>query len=116
MASLAHRLEVARTANNSQLVALLEQEQRQLTSNTVRNNIAPFRKTAPLPTSLLSWLQTASQRLAKAFSRRSELNVCEFVNGSDRWWYAVDPQTGRYVYADSEAELRLWIKENYPGK
>ncbi len=107
MASLSRRLEVARADNNTQLVALLEQEKQQVTRDTalLEPEAGPQR-----------WWKALSQRVGQALRSRSGLQVSEIVDGSDRWWVAFDPQTGQLVYADSEAELRLWIEENYQGK
>lgn len=106
MTSLAHRLEVARATNNFQLVELLERERQQISAGT--SHISPL------------WngdrLKDFVQSIIKAIAHRSELQVQQFINGSDRWWYAFDPQTGNSVYADSEAELRLWIRDNYRGR
>lgn len=104
MASLNRRLEIARAANNSQLIELLEQEQRQISSDIDQ------------PRSLMDRLTALQQRIKSAIARRSELQVSHLVSGRDEWWYAFDPRSGDYVYADSEAELRLWIKDNYHGR
>ncbi|MBD2033991.1 hypothetical protein H6F86_00570 [Phormidium sp. FACHB-592] len=106
MASLAHRLQVARATNNARLVALLEQEKQQ---------VAPVRScdVAPSPQ---SWWLTTVQRITQGLFGGASLQVCEVVDGSDRWWVASDPRTGQVVYADSEAEMRLWIEENYQGR
>jgi len=100
MASLAHRLEVAKATNNSQLARLLECEAQQLT----------IADTSSQRFKLNAWLQSIKQRVAALFTH-STPRVHEFVNGSDRWWYTINPRTGEFVYADSEAELRLWIKD-----
>ena len=102
MTSLAHRLEAARVASNLPLIEQLEQERLQIT-DTVASGRRP-------------WWQVLQENLAEALFGSTELKVHEFTNGSDRWWYAIDPRTGRYVYADSDAELRLWIRENYRGR
>ena len=104
MDSVAHRLEAAKAAQNFQLVELLEQERRQI-SNSVSTARSPRK----------NWLRSLKQKFAEFAFGGTELRVCRFANGSDLWWYAIDPQTGRYVYADSEAELRLWIQQNYQG-
>jgi hypothetical protein len=106
MASLAHRLEVARAADNARLVALLEQEKQQVTPAR-SYDIEPSPK---------NWWLTAVQHITQVFLGRASLQVCEVVDGSDRWWVASDPKTGQVVYADSEAEMRLWIEENYQGR
>lgn len=106
MASLAHRLDVARTTNNAHLVALLEQERQQVALNDTAGAVQTQR----------NWWTTITQFVVKQLFGGSELQVCEIVDGRDRWWVASDPQTGQFVYADSEAELRLWIEENYQGR
>ena len=106
MASLSHRLEVARATNNSRLVTLLEQEKRQVASGQ-SNGVARSHAT---------WWQAVAQRITHALFGGSSLQVCEVVDGGDRWWVASDPRTGQFVYADSEAEMRLWIEENYQGR
>jgi hypothetical protein len=106
MASLNHRLTVARANRNTNLVALLEREKQQ---------IAP---TATVPSAQVArnWWQTITQSITNKLFGGSTLQVAEIVDGSDRWWVASDPRTGQFVYADSEAELRLWIEENYQGR
>jgi hypothetical protein len=107
LASLTRRLEVAKSSNNSQLVALLEQEKQQV------DNIAVSHKKLQSP---IAWLHALQQHFVDAITPNRELQVSQFMNGSDLWWYAFDPRTGQCVYADSEAELRLWVKENYQGR
>lgn len=105
MNSLAHRLEVARATNDSQLVELLERERQQIAAATSHKQALWN----------LDRLKNFVQRLIHAIAHQSELQVQQFANGSDLWWYAFNPQTGECVYADSEAELRLWIKDHYQG-
>lgn len=105
MTSLAHRLKVARANNNARLVTLLEQEQ-QVTLERSRHVVRSQ------PT---GW-ETIAQQITQALFGGSTLQTCEVVDGRDRWWVASDPRTGQVVYADSEAEMRLWIKENYQGR
>jgi len=107
MASLARRMEVAQSRNDFRLVELLEQEKAQIAADANTNGILR---------SLAAGLKTLQQRLVRAVFGGAELQVHEFGIGSDHWWYAFDPQTGQTVYADSEAELRLWIEANYQGK
>jgi hypothetical protein len=108
MTSLMHRLEVAKAAQNFQLVELLERERQQLIEQeTVPQKIARV---------LGTWANTLGQNLSQALWGSAKLQVREFMQGSDHWWYAFDPRTGKYVYADSEIELRLWIKANYQGR
>lgn len=107
MAILARRIEVAQAANDSQLIELLEQERQQIgqATNSDRNARSFAAKFAAF-----------KQDVVNTFFGGSELQVSQYKQGSDDWWYAFDPQTGNCVYADSEAELRLWIEENYQGK
>lgn len=105
MASLARRVEAARAANDRRLIELLEQEKQQIASTTKLKT-----------PSLVSWLKTFGQAVFKALRGESKLHVSQFINGSDRWWYAFNPHTGECVYADSEAELKLWIKQHYQGR
>lgn len=103
---LSHRLEIAKASRNFQLIELLEQEKQQL----ITDKALPKASKSPI-TQLNDWVQ----KLLHAISRNTELEAFQFQNGSDLWWYAFDPRTGRCVYADSEAELRLWIETNYTG-
>ncbi len=107
LASLAHRLEIAQGNHNDSLIQQLERERQQILSSSP----AP----APVP-SLGERVLSLGRQLVKAWADRQSLQVYHLVNGRDEWWYAIDPQTGQRVYADSAAELRLWIKENYRGR
>ncbi|MBW4519247.1 MAG: hypothetical protein KME16_06040 [Scytolyngbya sp. HA4215-MV1] len=107
LASLSRRLEIARAAKNAQLIELLEQEKRQLATD----------KTLPQASKPLSvWFNGFVKKLVQTIAGSAELEAFQFKNGSDLWWYAFDPRTGRCIYADSEAELRLWIETNYQGR
>jgi hypothetical protein len=107
MNSLAYRLNVAQSARNTQLIELLELEKQQLTDQA---------KDREAWSSQGSGLKAIIQGLNQSFFSGSTLQVSEFNSGSEHWWYAFDPQTGEQVYADSEVELRLWIKQNYHGR
>lgn len=107
MAALARRIEAAQAVNDLQLMKLLEQERQQIAPTT-----APHRDRR----SLSSRLKAFKQRVAEVLFGGTELQVYQYEQGSDQWWYAFDPQTGECVYADSEAELRLWIEQNYQGR
>jgi hypothetical protein len=104
LASLDHRLQAARAANNTQLVALLERERQQLTNNGMDFLKAP-----------MSWMKRLQQGVARFFS--NELDVQEILDENGRrWWRAYDPQTGKTVYTDSQSEVMLWIEQNYRGR
>ena len=105
MTSLTQRLETAKNANDFRLVQLLEQERHQ-----IEQEVPPLESRS-------QWLTNAQNWLNSILFRNAELQVSQFVDSTnDSWWYAFDPQTGRCVYADSEAEIRLWIKDNYQGQ
>lgn len=95
--SLIHRLEVARSSHNRRLVELLEQEKRQY--ELERAAFVPF---------LLYRLQRIIQRI---FYR--EQPIYKWQNGTDHSWFTFDPITGQGVWGDSEAELRVWLKEQW---
>lgn len=105
MTSLAQRLQRARSANDFRLVQLLEQEKQEIEQEV------------SLPRSRSHWLTKTQSWLSSILFGKAELQISQFVDSTnDQWWYAFDPQTGQCVYADSEAELRLWIKNNYQGR
>jgi hypothetical protein len=85
----------------------------QLTTTQPTTVVAPKKETLK---SFVDPLKKFQKALIEAFAHRNELQAHQFVNGSDMMWYAFDPTTGQCVYADSEAELRIWIEENYQGK
>lgn len=106
MSVLARRIEAAQAANNAQLIELLEQEKQQIAQTATPHRDVP----------LAVRFDAFKQGLLKVLFGGSGLQASRYQQGSDGWWYAFDPQTGDAVYADSEAELRLWIKENYLGR
>lgn len=103
-ASLNHRLEVAKATQNTTLVELLEREQKEISGDAADH---PFS----------SWshnLTTLWHDLVTLVTGDARLQVWQSVDErGDRWWCAYNPQTGQSVYADSEAEMRLWIEQNY---
>lgn len=105
--SLSQRMEAANAANDRQLVALLERERQQLNPVVTSEGIAR---------SLDRWIQGLKQGATNLIAGQTKLQVYQYRDGSDSWWYAFDPQSGNCVYADSEAELQGWIDDNYQGK
>jgi hypothetical protein len=104
--SLLHRLESARASHNTQLLALLEQEQQQLARMT------------PSQTGISHLLGKAKklwhQVIDSFFSPEAALEVRQVIDHNGiLWWYAYEPRTGRCVYATSEAEAVNWIEENH---
>lgn len=104
LASLEHRLEVARSRQDAQLIALLEKERREILAE------------APLQ-GLKARLQAWWSQLSTAIANRDQLQVNEMQDGEGHcWWRAYDPNSGHEVYTDSETELLLWIEEHYTGR
>jgi hypothetical protein len=102
MESLAYRLNVARSAQNTQLIEKLEHEQQQLAPN------ASAQAGLRLVEFCLNAMKTG---VSQVLWNSSMLRVEEFRCGSDHWWYAVDPTTGEFRYADSEVELHATLEK-----
>ena len=107
MDSLQHRWETAQAKKDKRLLELLEQEKYQLRKEAYHPNAWQ---------SLQSGFHSVQKGINKIFFGGSTLQVNEFDVGSDHFWFASDPMTGRCVYADSESELIIWIEENYHGR
>ncbi len=84
----------------------------QLTTIQPTTVVAPKKETLK---PFINQLKKFQKSLVETFAHRNELQVHQFANGSDLLWYAFDPMTGNCIYADSEAELRVWIDQNYQG-
>lgn len=111
-ASLAHRLEVARASQNFGLVAQLEQERQQL---QYQYRLPTLVRT-PRP-SLLATCQRLWSALKTAIVQSTQLSVDRWVTeAGEVWWQAHDPQTGKALYTDSEAEVVQWIEDNGLGR
>jgi hypothetical protein len=107
-ASLAHRLEIARAAQNTQLIALLEQEQRQL---GLQSTVAD--RWSSLGDRVSRWWQACMV----AIDQHSQLSVQQVSTESGEiLWRAYDPHTGKTLYADSKAEVVKWIEDNGLGR
>ncbi|MDX2243912.1 MAG: hypothetical protein NW224_24815 [Leptolyngbyaceae cyanobacterium bins.302] len=103
VASLNHRLAIAKANQDQHLVELLEREQKQIAGD------ADFH-----PGSLHQHLATLWGDLVTLVRGDASLQVWQSVDQQgDRWWCAYNPQTGQSVYAESEAEMRIWIDANY---
>jgi|GEM_PF-410306 len=112
VASLAHRLEVARANQNFGLVAQLEQERQQLQ----RQYRLSVRAHTPRP-SLLAIGQRLWSDLKTAIAQSTQLSVDRWVtDAGEVWWQAHDPQTGKALYTDSEADVVQWIEDNGLGR
>lgn len=104
MDSLQHRWEAAHAKMDKRLLELLEQEKYQLRKEVYHPNVWQ---------TLQAGFHSVQKGINRVLFGGSTLQVNEFVVGSDHFWFALDPLTGKCVYADSESELRLWIEENY---
>ena len=111
LASLEHRLTVAKSKDDSRLVELLEQERRQIEADGRSQSLLPaltFLSTG------IAKLKTLWQVVTESAKHSADLQVWQ---SSDRngnmWWFAYDPKTGRSTCAESESDMRVWIEENY---
>jgi len=103
VASLNHRLEVARANQDTRLIALLEQEQQQIAANSDRRS-----------GSLRDQLSGLWDDFLALIRGDSSLRVWQSVDDHGyQWWCAYNPQTGQSLYTDSETEMRIWIEQNY---
>ncbi len=102
-ASLARRLAVAKAAQNTQLLTLLEQEQQQLD-----------RESHPL--NLLALVKQVWHSWLDALDRHSQLSVKQIVSNGITFWHAYDPKTGKSLYAESSSEVVKWIEDNDLGQ
>jgi hypothetical protein len=100
-ATLAHRLEKARMAQNLQLVALLEQEQRQLQAPVAQR----FWEASG------QWLTNLGTQLVQAIAHPAELSIERIIGDSGEVLLrAYDPETGETRYAETENEIVDWIE------
>jgi hypothetical protein len=73
-------------------------------------SVVPQRGHTKSLTALINRLQ---QSVSRVIFNDSKVQIYKYSNGSDTWWYAFDPQTGRSIYADSEIELRVLIENKF---
>ncbi len=91
--SLIRRVKAAKTNQNSQLLTLLEQEQKELDNRSAFSVQRHF----------WDWL-----------NRPSYLDVKQVMGSTDaKIWRACDSRTGEIRYAQTEAEIIDWIESNY---
>ena len=103
-ASLARRLNAAKAAQNTQLVALLERERQQIGQEVDRDRAFSLRQQ----------LISVWQDVVSLVTGDPSLKVWQTLDPmGDRWWCAYDPRSGQSVYAESETEMRHWIEQNY---
>jgi hypothetical protein len=102
--SLAHRLEVAEANNNPQLVKLLEQECLEVLGQPLQPEQQKRQH--------YSLLKTWRNAIAHAVQGNAKPRIYEYTCGADHWLYAVHPRTGKWLSADSEAELHALLQDN----
>lgn len=94
-ASLERRFEVARASHNTELLVMLELERSAIAPNQVETPAASL------------W-----QGLRNLLFSKAEIKVKQVCDrAGNQWWYGYNPITGQSVYADTDTEMRLWIKE-----
>jgi len=110
LAHLSRRMEAARQRNDRRLLAMLEQEQRQLQAEWS----APAMPAIAHPANgLRAWWQ----RLMTVIENSSKLQVEQLQGaGGAVCWYAYDPSSGKALYAESESDVVKWIEDNRLGR
>ena len=108
--SLAHRLEVAKAAENFHLIALLEQEQQQL-------GLAQKHGSKLVTSALVTKVKQVWNSWMDAIAHHSMLSIDQIMSDSGTiLWRAYDPRTGKTLYAESESEVVQWIEDNDLGQ
>lgn len=108
MASWQRRMEIAQSKRDQQLIALLEQERRQLEA---------AKPGVSWVSEAIAWVKNLWQQVTKAITDASTLQVWQSVDQQgNKWWFAYDPTTGHSTCTDSETEMRIWIEQNYQGQ
>jgi hypothetical protein len=106
LASLSHRIAVAKASQNIELVFLLEQERRQLNQDDQRGVRA-----------ISDRLKQVWRNWMRAIDESSRLSVERIVGDSGTiLWRAYDPMTGKTLYAESTSEIVKWIEDNRLGQ
>lgn len=78
----------------------------------------PDRHSSLLASTSFRWgfLKIVTRLLPPVLSGRSELQIIQFSNDSEAWWYAFNPKTGKQIYAATEEELHRWISTEHRGR
>ncbi|HEY9879882.1 MAG TPA: hypothetical protein V6D29_15615 [Leptolyngbyaceae cyanobacterium] len=106
-ANLARRIYVAKSQRNESLVALLEQEKRQIEQTWRQSSTA---------STALQKLKAFWVDLQNSLANQFQLQVEQVCDEAGRlWWYAFDPRSGKTLYAESESDVIQWIEENRIG-
>jgi hypothetical protein len=107
VASLTHRLEVARACHNDQLTALLEREYEQL---MVEQKAVLFASS----NSVRAWFQRLWDNFADTVPSLYQLQIKQTVNANGHdCWSVYYPKTGQTLVTESETEMQSWIKKTY---
>lgn len=106
-ASLARRIEVARTNNNHALLSQLQKERQILEEAGYATGSR----------SKLGGLQQFFRQVVTAMQNADKLHVEKIVNESgETWWYAHDPRTDKTLWSDTQSEVVKWIEDNNLGR
>jgi hypothetical protein len=106
LASLSHRIAVAKASQNVELVFLLEQERRQFNQPD-----------QPGIQEIGSHLKQVWRNWMRAIDESSRLSVERIVGDSGAiLWRAYDPMSGKTLYAESSSEVVKWIEDNRLGQ
>lgn len=104
MASLNHRLEVAKASHDQRLVTALELEYAQLT-------------TIAHPVAVRARLERLWVRFAETLSDWSKIHIeCTVEDNGKQCWHAYNPQSGQAIVTDSESDMHQWVRANYWGQ
>ncbi|AFY73826.1 hypothetical protein Syn7502_01782 [Synechococcus sp. PCC 7502] len=113
MASLEHRIKVAKLEQNYQLVQVLETERKGISPISIRSNTSSDSPKA-FPSFIdvtINWLNTLKNSFIDNFVPKTGLQVKQILDtDGNKWWHAYDPKSGQSVYADSDSEMRLWLE------
>ena len=109
-ASLAHRLEIARSAHNTHLIFQLEQEQQALLKDSKPALVSAL-------STVVQGIQTTLSSWSQAIAQPQKLSVEKIVGDDGNiWWRAYDYRTGKTLYAEAEWEVIAWIEKNSAGQ
>lgn len=108
LASLEHRMQVAKLNQNLGLVQLLEIEKKGITPISVKFNDSRSPR---------NWLKKFIHSFIDNFVPKTGLQIKQLSDlEGNQWWYAYNPQTGKSIYADSDSEIRHWINSECESK
>jgi hypothetical protein len=116
LAALKHRIKIAKLQQNVRLIELLEIEKKNIYPLSIR-----FDSSHPYTSqigSISGWFKLLKNSfidfVKDKIVPKTELQVKKLCDeAGNEWWYAYDPKSGKSVYVNSDAEMRLWIESQY---